>query len=152
MRTAPRSTVAFAVLSLLLTGSTLIPEAERRPNAKMVGTWNVIGGERLGKDYTAILQGRQIQWVVGDDEIRVLYKNIERTRYTYKVDLSKEPAHLDLRQLARDMPAICKCEGNRLLICMPISALEKQRPTELKSPPQPRTILYILEREPLPKP
>lgn len=152
MTTPPRSAVAFAVLSLLLTGSTLIPEAERRPQAKMVGTWKVVGGERLGRDYTAILQAQQIQWVVTDDEIRVLYKNAERTRYTYKLDPSRKPVQLDLRMLNRDMPAICKWEGDRLIICMPSTTLEKRRPTEFKSTPQPRTVLYILEREPSPKP
>lgn len=146
----PRSAAALAVVSLFLTGSTLIPEAERRNPTTMVGTWNVTGGERLGKDYTAILKNQQIQWVIAGDEIRVLYKGVDRTRYTFKVDPSKQPAHLDLHMAAREVPAICKWDGDRLIICMPSSALEKQRPTEFKGTIQPRTILYILERAPKP--
>jgi uncharacterized protein (TIGR03067 family) len=148
---APRTAVAVALISLFLTGSTLIPEAERR-SSEPTGIWNAVAAERMGKDYTRTLLKLQLQWEIDGKTIKIRNQGVERTGYTYTIDPTKKPAHLDMKLITtgRQVFAIYRVEGNRLFICMPVSTLDKQRPTELKGTVEPRTMLYIFERAPKP--
>jgi uncharacterized protein (TIGR03067 family) len=113
--------------SLLIVSSSFAapapPDAVKKPQDELQGTWVAIGMEEKGEKVTAeVLKDEAISITVKGNEL-TMWQRGKADRYLFTLDPSKKPAHLDLMESGDKVrPGIChaiyKVEKGELKICV----------------------------------
>lgn len=112
--------------------------------AKLDGSWTVVaavfGGENLPDEIV-----KTIKVTMADGKVTMEMMG-ETKEGTYKADLSKTPATLDVAMDGKQMRGICLLKGDTLKVCMADGG--EGRPSEFKSEAGSQTVLMTMKRAP----
>jgi uncharacterized protein (TIGR03067 family) len=141
-----RSTMTIAAL-IVFVAATKSP-GDQPMNNNLIGVWTCTA---------AIIDGRPL----ADETVKQLRLTLTADRYkserdtevlfdgTYKLDATKDPAHIDMTGTEGDFqgknaPGIFKLDGDALTLCYVMPG--KQRPTKFVSEPQSGVFLVVYRR------
>jgi uncharacterized protein (TIGR03067 family) len=145
------NTICLPALAVLLLAG--VPEqksAEPRGVAeKILGTWNIVAGEKEGKKEPAErLRGREVR--ITRDRIVVTNKDASKTfTATYKLGLKTKPYAIVMKALGGNdkglaAQGIFRLEGDRLTICYALPGT--RAPDQFRTAPGDRRLLFVLQR------
>jgi uncharacterized protein (TIGR03067 family) len=142
-----------AILLIMVTIVTAPDRPDLKPRAappsalssqQIQGEWLMVdaivrGKSTISKGRIVIFQGEQFHIVAAGA------KASAKSRYTYRLDLNRQPAEFDIvypgKDKVKSIPGIIRMEGDRLVLCY---GLNNERPTTFTAGP--KTGLWTMKR------
>jgi RNA polymerase sigma factor (sigma-70 family) len=120
-----------------------IPETAEPKNDRVAiqGRWKVVAVEIDGWNEPAV---GAVAARITADRFVLKYKD-SLDEFTYKLDQTHKPKHIDCEKEATGMKGIYHLDGDRLVLCF--GAEKAKRPTEFKTEPKSNLYLLVLQRD-----
>jgi uncharacterized protein (TIGR03067 family) len=161
VRSIPRICILIAVLIAILATPRAIAVpakplyepanvATKAARAHLLGMWRQVRIEFEGHDNTAGERPRNNHWRITEDYITILIDGGKDSgSWTYRLDLSKTPAELDLTPANHAKPDTYPClihiEEDRITVCLQ-NYPARGRPADLVSRPKSGIGKFVYER------
>jgi uncharacterized protein (TIGR03067 family) len=145
-----RATALFAAAGLFLVAALARPQDEPRGvAAQLLGTWNIVAGEKEGKKEPAErIKDTTVEFT--RDRVIVTSKDASRNyRATYKLGLKTKPYAIVMKaesggDKGEAAQGIFRLEGDRLTLCYALPGAPA--PEHFKTAPGDRRLLFVLQR------
>jgi uncharacterized protein (TIGR03067 family) len=143
-----RTGLAIVVVGLLAAAGTAGQDASKADKEKLVGSWEVLSGEKGGEKVREN-EIKNIKLVFHADGKLTLDKDGQQKDATYKLDAKKKPKEFDLTINENGKEVMVKgiyhLEGDNLKLCF--AGPEGERPTAFATQAGDKTMLVVLKRD-----
>jgi uncharacterized protein (TIGR03067 family) len=134
-------------LVIVTAGLLLAADDAKDDHETIQGTWKAVAVEDSGqKTPEAALKAINVKWVIGKDKIAYQVGKMT-TEWTYKLDPTKKPKWIDLKEGDRAMPGIYELDGDTLKVCYPERGKGKRSTAFESKPDSVNDVLVVLRRE-----
>jgi uncharacterized protein (TIGR03067 family) len=152
----------ICLLSTFTLGADTAEAAAKKDQAKLEGTWRLVGGEEVGHVLSPEdAKKEEEQCVIKGDKLTILHRGKVKGEVKFTLDPSKNPREMDLHFIEANKKgkkclAIYALEGDKLTLCMET----KMRPSRGGPRPNvfstkkttekgkhPGLLMFVLERQ-----
>ena len=146
----------FVFLLTILTVGSISASADEDAKKQLLGAWSATSMKANGSDVPErVLKSIRLTFTEKALRIRGNFGDDREQSCTYKIDATKKPHHFEFTppRVTKPIQGIYELkEDDVLKICVRHANAEGGRPTEFKSTPDSRIIMFVLRREKTPKP